>query len=67
MALDIKTDRPQYICKCALHTTKLTHFMPLTVCQFRTDQEDLEKGLILEGLKYINELKATRLSPQYSI
>jgi hypothetical protein len=67
MQLDIKTDPRQYICKCALHITKLTHFMPPTVCQFRTDQGDLEKGLIFVCLKYINEFKATRLSPQYGI
>jgi glucokinase len=63
MELDIKTNPPQYICKFALHITKLTHFMPLTACQFRTDQEDLEKRLIFVCLKYINEFKATRLSP----
>jgi len=66
MALDKKTDPPQCICKCTLRITKLTHFMPLTVCQFRTDQEDLEKGLIFGCLKYINEFNANRLSPQYS-
>jgi len=41
--------------------------MPLTAPQFRTDQEDLEKGVIFVCLKYINEFKATSLSPQYSI
>jgi len=41
--------------------------MLLTVCQFRTDQEDLQKGLIFVCLKYIDEFKAARLSLQYSI
>jgi glucokinase len=67
MELDIKTDPPQYIWKCALQITKLIHFMPLTACQFHTDEDDLKKGLIFISLKYINEFKATRLSSQYSI